>query len=64
MAEMESLALRMQQEARVHWRYERPLKRIAKWHVQKVCTYTGCNGGRQIHTQDVEEEAAYNWKRP
>jgi hypothetical protein len=34
--EMERLTLKMQQEAKVHWRYEWPLKRKAKWHVQKL----------------------------
>jgi hypothetical protein len=33
---MEQLALRMQQEAKVHWRYECPLNRKEKWHVQKL----------------------------
>jgi hypothetical protein len=35
-AEMEKLALKMQHEEKVHWRYEWPLKRKAKWHVQKL----------------------------
>jgi hypothetical protein len=33
---MEQLALRMQQEAKVHWRYECPLKRKEKWLVQNL----------------------------
>jgi hypothetical protein len=33
---MEKLAFKMQQEAKVHWRYEWPLKRTTKWHVQKL----------------------------
>jgi hypothetical protein len=33
---MEKLALRMQWEAKVHWRYKFPLNRKAKWHVQKL----------------------------
>jgi hypothetical protein len=33
---MEQLTLKMQQEAKVHWRYEWPLKRKVKWHVQKL----------------------------
>jgi hypothetical protein len=32
---MEQLTLKMQQEAKVHWRYEWPLNRKAKWPVQK-----------------------------
>jgi hypothetical protein len=35
-AKMERLAFKMQQEAKVHWRYEWPLKRTTKWHVRKV----------------------------
>jgi hypothetical protein len=35
-AEMEMLAFKMQQEAKVHWRYEWPLKRTTKWHVQML----------------------------
>jgi hypothetical protein len=35
-AEMEKLAFKMQQEAKVHWRYEWPLKRTTKWPVQKL----------------------------
>jgi hypothetical protein len=31
--EMEKLALKMQQKEKVRWRYEWPLKRIAKWFV-------------------------------
>jgi hypothetical protein len=34
-AELNRLELKMQQEAKVHWTYEWPLKRKAKWHVQK-----------------------------
>jgi hypothetical protein len=30
------LAFKMQQEAKVHWRYEWPLKRTTKWPVQKL----------------------------
>jgi hypothetical protein len=30
-AQMEKLAFNMQQEAKVHWRYEWPLKRTTKW---------------------------------
>ena len=33
---MEQLTLKMQQEAKVHWRYEWPLNRKAKWPVQKL----------------------------
>jgi hypothetical protein len=33
---MEQLTLKMQQETKVHWRYEWPLKRKVKWHVQKL----------------------------
>jgi hypothetical protein len=33
---MERLALKMQQEAKVHWRYEWPLNRKAKWPIQKL----------------------------
>jgi hypothetical protein len=35
-ARMEQLTLKMQQEAKVHWRYEWPLNRKAKWPVQKL----------------------------
>jgi hypothetical protein len=35
-AQMEKLAFKMQQEAKVHWRYEWPLKRTTKWHVQNL----------------------------
>jgi hypothetical protein len=35
-AKMERLAFKMQQEAKVRWRYEWPLKRTTKWHVQKL----------------------------
>jgi hypothetical protein len=35
-AEMEKLALKMQHEEKVRWRYEWPLKRKSKWHVQKL----------------------------
>jgi hypothetical protein len=31
---MEQLTLKMQQEAKVHWRYEWPLNKKSKWHVQ------------------------------
>jgi hypothetical protein len=33
---MEKLALKMQHEAKVCWRYEWPLKRKVEWHVQKL----------------------------
>jgi hypothetical protein len=33
---MERLALKMQQDAKVHWTYEWPLKRKVKWPVQKL----------------------------
>jgi hypothetical protein len=33
---MEQLTLKMQQEAKVHWRYEWPLKRKINWPVQKL----------------------------
>jgi hypothetical protein len=33
---MEQLELRMQHEEKVHWRYEYPMNRKAKWHVQKL----------------------------
>jgi hypothetical protein len=33
---MEQLTLKMKQEAKVHWRYEWPLNRKAKWHVQNL----------------------------
>jgi hypothetical protein len=33
---MEQLTLKMQQEAKVRWRYEWPLNRKVKWHVQKL----------------------------
>jgi hypothetical protein len=33
---MEQLALRMQQEVKVHWRYECPLNKKVKWHVQRL----------------------------
>jgi hypothetical protein len=35
-ARMEQLTLKMQQEAKVHWRYEWPLNKKAKWPVQKL----------------------------
>jgi hypothetical protein len=33
---MEMLEFKMQQEEKVHWRYQWPLKRKTKWHVQKL----------------------------
>jgi predicted Mrr-cat superfamily restriction endonuclease len=33
---MEQVTLKMQQETKVHWRYEWPLNRKVKWHVQKL----------------------------
>jgi hypothetical protein len=33
---MEQLALNMQQEEKVHWRYKWPLKRKVNWHVHKL----------------------------
>jgi formyltetrahydrofolate synthetase len=33
---MERLALKMQQDAKVHWTYKWPLKRKLKWYVQKL----------------------------
>jgi hypothetical protein len=33
---MENIALKMQQETKVHWTYEWPLKRKVKWLVQKL----------------------------
>jgi hypothetical protein len=33
---MEHIALNMQQETKVHWRYECPLDRKEKWPVQKL----------------------------
>jgi hypothetical protein len=35
-AEMDQLEFNMQQEEKLHWRYEWPLKRKSKWHVEKV----------------------------
>jgi hypothetical protein len=35
-AKMERLALKMQQDAKVHWTYEWPLKRKVEWPVQKL----------------------------
>jgi hypothetical protein len=35
-AQMEKLAFKMQQESKVHWRYEWPLKRTTRWPVQKL----------------------------
>ena len=35
---MERLALKMQQDAKVHWTYEWPLKRKVKWLVHKATT--------------------------
>jgi hypothetical protein len=35
-ARMEQMTLKMQQETMVHWRYEWPLNRKVKWHVQKL----------------------------
>jgi hypothetical protein len=35
-AQMEELAFKMQQESKVHWRYEWPLKRTTRWPVQKL----------------------------
>jgi hypothetical protein len=35
-AKMDRLALKMQQEAQVHWRYEWPMKQKFRWHVQKL----------------------------
>jgi hypothetical protein len=37
-AQMETLAFKMQQEARVCWRYEWPSKRKSKWLVQNLLT--------------------------
>ena len=33
---MEQLELRMQQEAKLHWRYKCPLNKREKWPIQKV----------------------------
>jgi hypothetical protein len=35
-AQMERLAFTMQQESKVHWRCEWPLKKTARWHVQNL----------------------------
>jgi hypothetical protein len=35
---MENIALKMQQEAKVHWKYEWPLKKKEKFHVEKLLT--------------------------
>jgi hypothetical protein len=35
-ARMEQLTLKMQQEAKVHWRYEWPLNKKSKWPVQNL----------------------------
>jgi len=35
-AKMDRLALKMQQEAQVHWRYEWPMNKKFRWHVQKL----------------------------
>jgi hypothetical protein len=35
-AEMESLALKMQWEGKVRWRYEWPLKRTTMWPIRKL----------------------------
>jgi hypothetical protein len=35
-AQMEKLALKMQQEVKTCWRYEWPLKRKEKWPIQKL----------------------------
>jgi hypothetical protein len=35
-AQMEELAFNMQQESKVHWRYEWPLKRKSIWPIQKL----------------------------
>jgi hypothetical protein len=37
-ARMERLALKMQHEAKVHWKYEWPLKSEVKWPIQKLFT--------------------------
>jgi hypothetical protein len=34
--ELDRIALKMQQEAKVRWRYKSPLNRKEKWHVQNV----------------------------
>jgi hypothetical protein len=33
---MDNLAFKMQQEEKVRWIYEWPLKRTSKWHVHKL----------------------------
>jgi hypothetical protein len=35
-AKMERIAFKMQKEAKVCWRYQWPLKRTSKWHVQNL----------------------------
>jgi hypothetical protein len=35
-AQMDKLAFKMQQESKVHWRYECPLNSTAIWLVQKL----------------------------
>jgi hypothetical protein len=35
-AQMEKLAFKMQQDAKVHWVYEWPMKKKVKWPVQEI----------------------------
>jgi len=61
MKEMEMLALKMQQQARVRWRYEWPLKRKNKWYVQKLLA----RGKQQVlkkwlrHDEKLSDEESY-----
>jgi hypothetical protein len=61
---MEQLTLKMQQEAKVHWRYEWPLNRKEKWHVQKLLARKQQQVVRRWlrhveNLSDTEEEMVY-----
>jgi hypothetical protein len=45
---MEKLAFKMEQEAKVCWRYEWPLKRTTKWHVQKFVGQGEATGVKKV----------------
>jgi hypothetical protein len=63
-AKMERLRLKMQKEAKVHWRYEWPLKRKAKWPCSKVVgqrqQQVMRRWLREVETlSDIEEKVVY-----
>jgi uncharacterized protein YaiL (DUF2058 family) len=61
---LEQLALRMQQEEKVHWRYGCPLNRKEKWHVQRLWDRRQQQGLKRWlkhakNLSDIEEEVIH-----